>query len=151
MKKILIIISIFSLSLSLGLSPGTHFAQAAVTGAPPKLDYSGFVKCDGVVNPAEKDRQTVCNFAALMDTLNKMISWIFYMTIPVCVALFAYAGLMYMTGIKGKIDDAKKILKSVAVGFIIMLTAWLIVRTVVGWFVDPSFNATIFLDATNKN
>lgn len=109
-----------------------------------KLDYSGFVKCDGVTRASETDRQTKCDFAALMDTVIKAINWMFYITIPIATALFAYAGVLYMTGQPKYITTAKSIFTTAATGFIIMISAWFLVRQFVTWFVkDPT--ATTFL------
>ena len=38
------------------------------------LDYSGFVKCDGVISKNEPGRQQVCNFAALINTAKSIIN-----------------------------------------------------------------------------
>ncbi len=143
MKKLFITISI------LFLLPTFVSGQSPT----PKLDYSGFVKCDGVVKsnyveqPAEgeEDRQRECDFNALMDTLLGAINWIFMISVPIAATLFAYGGLLYMTGQSGKIETAKKIFSSVAIGFIIMITAWFAVRTVVDWFVKPTSGANFFL------
>jgi hypothetical protein len=147
MKKLLqslLIVSFFA------LVPAS--VSAAAVGAPPPLDYSGFVKCDGVVKKdadgklLEPERNVVCDFAALMNTINKGINWMFYISIPIAGVLFAYAGLLYITGKPGNRTKANGLFTSVAIGFIIMVTAWFVVRTVVSWFVDPDFKATIFLD-----
>ncbi len=122
----------------------------AVTSATPvndpPLNYSGFVKCDGVVKTGvgEKDRNKRCDFNALMETVVSLISWLFYISIPLAATLFAYGGLLYMTGVPGKQNTARSIFTSVGIGFIIMITAWIGVRTIVGWLVaDPS--AVMFL------
>ena len=120
MKKITIFIATIVITLS--IIPNFSLAQ---TNTPPKLDYSGFVKCDGVLNPKEPDRQKLCNFAALVDTVNKAINWLFIISIPVAVALFAYGGLLYMTGTSGNRTKANNVFTSVGKGFIIMIVAWL--------------------------
>lgn len=135
-KYLLIVLTIISIMPVLG------FAQ----GQEVKLDYSGFVKCDGVLStdpktgkllPGEEKRDRVCDFNALMLTIKLGINWLFIITIPVATVALAYGGLMYMTGQKGKIDQAKKIFSSIAMGFIIMATAWFAVTTVVNWFINP--------------
>lgn len=136
MKKIFALI-LLTFSLELAVVP-VVFAQAQA----PRLDYSGFVKCDGVVKGTEAYRQQKCNFAALIDTIIKAINWMFYISIPVAAVLFAYGGFLYMTGKSGNIETAKKIFASVAIGFIIMITAWIGVRQFVEWFVDPNSGAT---------
>ena len=117
----------------------------AVNQIGNKLNYSGFVDCDGVVKEDEPGRDRKCDFAALMRTVNKMINWMFYIAVPIATVLFAYAGLLYIRCTSGARTQANKIFTSVGIGFIIMLVAWISVRTVVGWFVEDSVGATIFL------
>ncbi len=150
MKKILLIALMSSF---FALPTGFVAAQT-----PPKLDYSGFVNCDGVLArkidkktgqdigavEGEQDRQNECHFSDLMELVIKMINWLFFISIPLTTALFAYAGVLYMSGAQGKIKTAKSIFASVAIGFIIMCTAWVIMRTLVGWFVKDT-DATMFL------
>jgi hypothetical protein len=151
MKKYLIALTIF---LSL-IVPVFSFAQDA---QPVKLDYSGLVKCDGVVakdingNPLEKERQQVCDFNALMNMVKSTINWLFFITVPIVTVLMAYAGLLYMTGTSGNISTAKKIFPSVATGFIIMLVAWISVITVVNWFVTEKNKTVIgtFINTPSK-
>ncbi len=111
----------------------------------PTLDYGGLVKCDGVVNKNEPDRQRVCDFIALMDTIKSLINWAFVMSLPIATALFAWAGLLYITGTPGNIKKAKSIFSTTAIGFIIMIVAWLSIRTLVDWLVKSEFGATLFL------
>lgn len=130
----------------------------AQTETAPELDYSRFVKCDGVparnivngvdqgVKPGEEARQKECDFAALIDTVNKLINWLFIISIPIATVLFAWAGLLYLTGSEKNIGKAKSIFTSVGIGFIIMIVAWLAVYTVVNWLVKPNFGATSLIE-----
>ncbi len=146
MKKIILKIIVLVIAI---VFPALSFAQ----NAPPPLDYSGFVKCDGVVKKdgSEPQRDVKCDFVALVDTVNKGINWLFIISIPIATVLFAYAGLLYLTGASGNISKAKTIFTSVGIGFIIMITAWFVVRTAVGWFLDDDpkndvgKSATMFL------
>ncbi len=138
MKKILLSSFVFLSLISFMTPVAVVYAQA------PKLDYSGFVKCDGELKDGEQGRQTRCDFAALMNTIVKLVNWLFYISIPLAIVMFAWSGALYMTGQKGNIDKAKGIFTAVAVGFIIMVVAWFVVRQVVEWFVaDPA--ATVFV------
>jgi hypothetical protein len=80
-----------------------------------------------------------------MDTVVKAISWLFFISIPVATALFAYAGVLYMKGTPGDRTKANNIFTHVGIGFIMMITAWFVVRTAVDWFVKPEFGATLFI------
>ncbi len=129
-KYILITLFIFS-----SIVPVLVMAQGAI--GPTTLNYSGLVKCDGIVDENELDRKNVCNFVALMSMVKSTINWLFLITIPIMTVLLAYAGLLYMTGTQGNIGTAKSIFQSAAKGFIIMLIAWVSVITVVNWFITP--------------
>ncbi|MES3031350.1 MAG: hypothetical protein V4697_02965 [Patescibacteria group bacterium] len=141
MKKIFVI-TLLALSI---LTPGAFLLAQSNTPVAPKLDYSGFVNCDGVITKGEEGRKTKCDFAALIALVQKMINWLFYISIPVATVLFAYAGLLYLSGQKGKIDTAKAIFLSVAIGFIIMLVAWFAVSTILRWFASPDSGATTLI------
>jgi hypothetical protein len=130
MKKVLPSLFIFIAALTL-VTP-----TVKVFAATPALDYSGFVKCDGEVKVEEQGRKTKCDFAALLKTVISLVNWLFYISIPIAVVLFAWGGVLYMTGKPDNMGKARNIFAAVVVGFIIMITAWFLVRQVVSWFVD---------------
>ena len=127
-------------------TPGT---PGVPNGTPIPGRYSnsnGFslVRCDGVVTAGEGN-EVQCNFNLLMTTVNYVIQWLFYFSIPITVALFTYAGVQYMSGEPKKIATAKNVFNNVAKGFAIMITAYLIVTTLVGWLVNPDQGFGTFL------
>src|SRR5690348_1939939 len=101
------------------------------------LNYSGLVQCDGVTTASEKERQNTCNFAYLVGEVNYIIKWVFGLTIPIFVFIIAYAGILYMgPPSSGRRSKAKKMLWAAVTGFVIMLSAYLIVTTILGWVID---------------
>ncbi len=111
--------------------------------AKPKTDnYTGLVKCSGV---ASGDNETECGFYSFISTVANLINWAFYLSLPVAVVLFSWAGILYLSGQEGKIEQARHIFLNVAVGFIIMLVAFTVVHTLVGWLVDPKIGAETLL------
>lgn len=138
-KTLLTLLVVFS------IIPILTFAQ----GTGVKLDYSGLVKCDGVVTKSEgQDRGNTCDFNDLIGTFKSTISWLFFISVPLATTLFAYAGLLYMTGSPKNIGAAKEIFTSVGWGFIIMLTAWFLVVTAVNWFVKPGSGVDTFVNTS---
>lgn len=129
MKKIITICALF---LVLGSAAPAYAA----------LDYSGLVKCDGVVTPGEEGRDVPCDFNALMGMVNSVIQWIFMLTVPVFVFMFAYAGFLYMTPNPGNREKSNKMLWAALKGFAIMLIAWFAVSTLVSWVVSDEFEDT---------
>lgn len=115
-----------------------------VYGASAPDNYSGLVKCSGVTVDGNKS-EVQCNFTTLIGSITSIINWMFAISVPVAVALFAYAGIKYMSGKEDNISSAKDIFKNVAIGFILMLVAYTLVHTLVSWLVDPSFGAESLL------
>lgn len=100
-----------------GSNPGFPESGEEFTG--------GLVPCDGVtIN---------CDFEKLLILINKVIRFlIFVIGVPIVTLMFAYAGFMLLTsgGNPSKKDEAKSLIFNATIGLIILLAAWLIVRTV---------------------
>lgn len=74
--------------------------------------------------------QSICDLAQLaQNILNDGI----YISVFLSAILFAWAGWQHMTagGDTGKVHQANEVFKNVAIGLIIILSAWLIVDTII--------------------
>jgi hypothetical protein len=84
----------------------------------------GIVPCDGVV--------TKCTFEKIKDLVNRVILYIIYLTIPIGAIMFAYAGFLLLT--KGSSEEArtkaKGIFINVVIGVVVILAAFLIIKTI---------------------
>ncbi len=155
MKKAHLLFLGFLLTSIFGLS----FASSAISvRAAEPLEYTYLVTCDGVPaqkydkdgnaigpRPGEEKRQIRCDIVQLFKTIQSVITFMFKLTIPVAVIMFTYGGFLYLTGVEKHVSKAKGIFTNVAVGFIIMLVAWVVVYTLVEWLVHPDSSALIFL------
>lgn len=97
---------------------------------------AGIVPCDGgLVNG-----KSTCDFNALIQLVQNVINIIIIGAIPIAGCLFAYAGFKYMTaaGDTGEIKSAHEIFMNVFWGFVIILSAWLIVHTILNALVGNS-------------
>jgi len=128
----------------------------------PNLSTFKLVYCDGpaqlntasghqIPNPSWKDGDSpsnqyitdpswkadpnfvTCDFNGLMLQVQHLITVMIILGIVLAVGGFAYAGGLYITGEKGKIEHAKSIFRKVFVGLIIMLSAWFIVYQIISW------------------
>lgn len=81
-----------------------------------------------------------CTFNDLIIMGKNVMDFIMFVSIPISAALFAYAGftLLMSGGNEGKREDAKNVFWSVAIGLVIMLSAWLIVYTITSALVSNS-------------
>jgi len=112
MKKAFFIV--FSILAILSLS--------SVPLAASAVDWSLQVNCDGV--------NQKCGFGNFVTLLNTVLKFILIATPFLAAISFTIAGIIYATaaGDTGKIETAHSIFYSTAVGIVLVLAAWLIVR-----------------------
>jgi hypothetical protein len=116
------VISIFALTLV--SSPLAVVAQNNVTN----YDTPGLVKCDGAPLPGEDKKR--CNFAEFIKAIQYLINWMITISFFLVILVFAYAGILFMSGSEGNIKKAKSMFSKVVIGYIFMLGAWLLVQTI---------------------
>ncbi|MFM2357377.1 MAG: Type secretion system pilin [Candidatus Parcubacteria bacterium] len=82
-----------------------------------------------------------CGFNDIVGLINRLVKFVFYVSVPIAALLFAYAGFLFLTAgpNAGQADRAKGIFTNVAVGFIIILSAYLIVYTVTNAIIEDGF------------
>ena len=142
MKHVLSLICVLCMSVGLWM-PIVVDAQLT----PPGVEEtdptagSGLVPCDGVGDGPNGE----CTFTHFVQLLQNLINWLIFIAVPLSAIIFTYAGIMYVTaaGDPGKIAQAHGIFKNVAVGFIIVLGAWLIVYTITSTFLRPESGAQL--------
>ncbi|MEK7088602.1 MAG: pilin [Patescibacteria group bacterium] len=96
------------------------------TPNPAPTVNKGLVKCGTpTTNP--------CGFNDILTLINTIVDFIIiYLVVPLAAIMFAYAGFELITsgGETSKREKAKKIFTNVALGIVIILTAFLIVQTI---------------------
>lgn len=98
---------------------------------------------DGLIPCAGPD----CNFGHVIQFANIIISWLLRIAIPVSAALFSYAGFLYLTseGNPGKKATANKVFQSVFWGFIMALSAWILVNFLTNFFLNKDADEVLSL------
>lgn len=74
-----------------------------------------------------------CDFNKFMTLVNNVLKFVlFKLAMPIAAIMFAWAGFLMVTagGSTERVGKAKRIFTNVAIGFIIAVIAWLIVRTI---------------------
>lgn len=73
-----------------------------------------------------------CDFNGIVKLANNIISIGIYLAVLVAVAMFAYAGYLYLTsaGDTGKMKEAHTIFTNAGYGFLFVLGAWLLVTLI---------------------
>ncbi len=75
----------------------------------------------------------ICGFSDAIRLIQRVIEYIFILVLPIMAIMFAYAGYLYLTsgGSKTKRDAAKKAMTNSIIGVVVIMAAWLIVKTIV--------------------
>jgi len=92
--------------------------------------------------PCGNEGQNPCDFDYFLILIQSVINFLmFSVASPLAALMFAYAGFKLMTsgGNETAKEDAKKILSSVLFGLFIALSAWLVIRLIVGALLDPDY------------
>lgn len=136
--------------LTLLLTSYPVYAQVDSTEDVTNSNFK-LVTCDGPNNPTASNPQipvfddngkqtgtrpyVVCDFGAAMKEVQHLINIMMVLGVVAALVGFSYAGYTYI--VHGSEPTARSeasgIFKKVAIGFIIMLTAWFIVYQVLSW------------------
>lgn len=92
---------------------------------------------DGLV-PCGGDGQQPCTFQDLMNLIKNVMKFaMINLAIPAAVGITIYGGVLMVIsqGNEAKFKKGKDIIQGVAIAFVIMFSAWLIVNTVMGFLI----------------
>lgn len=95
----------------------------------------GLVPCSGV-------GEDKCGYDDFILLINDLINWLIIVATGIATLLFVYAGVLYLTagGSEGQVKKANSIFTKVAIGFLLILTAYLIVNAIVSVLVTDEFS-----------
>jgi heme/copper-type cytochrome/quinol oxidase subunit 2 len=83
-----------------------------------------------------------CDFKKLIDLMNNVINILVIITAPLATIAFVWIGIMLLTAQDNpnKRTEAKAIAKKVIIGFVIVLSAWLVIHVIAAAVIDPRYN-----------
>lgn len=148
MYRFFLLTSLFSLVLAGAMFPVRIGAQVDQTG---ETSYKqSFVTCgyedknpkDGIV-----DKDNECGFDDIIKMAKSLITGWILAGVTFATIGFSYAGYLYITamGSSEKISHAHSIFTKTALGFIFMLSAWLIAYTMENTFLSDDAKGRSFL------
>ncbi|HVY72827.1 MAG TPA: pilin [Candidatus Paceibacterota bacterium] len=129
---------------------------AAVVFGADALTPCGTLAFTGSYGPGYFLSATSCNFCYLAKLIQNIVNFLLMVAIPISVAMFAWAGVMYFTagGNPARAERGRKIFAAVLLGFCIALGAWLFVQVFLQTVTNPNFfsaNNWINLDCSTFN
>ena len=123
------------------------FVFAALPVLVSAQDNGPFIPCGG---PGQHD----CGYNDILILVNNIIKWIIIISAPVAAGIFAWAGLKMMMNASnpGKRAESISMMKKVFIGFVFILSAWIIVGTITKALINPDANINIPVDVSiNKS
>lgn len=90
----------------------------------------------------------MCGLSDLITLIQRVIEYIFILILPIAAIVFVYVGFLYLTsgGNKDKRTKAKKAMTSLGIGILVILAAWLIVKSILSSLGVDTGIAEQFLD-----
>jgi len=157
-----VIAAIVLITVVFGLFVSIALAQE-VDPDPISEGIGGFVRCGRELYPQDSDKvdkegksmagklKNPCDFNAIVDVAQNIVNWLVFISVLVGAALFAYAGLLYVSsaGSEEKVKKAHDLFRSVLVGFLLVLAAWLIVYTISTAVIKEDKLDILLLDSGN--
>ena len=88
-----------------------------------------------------------CNFAAAVAMINRLIDYIIVFATSLAAVSFAYAGWLRLSAgdNSGQVTKSNKIFTSVGIGFIVILSAWLVFKFIETTFLNTSNGYATYL------
>jgi hypothetical protein len=130
MATSLFMVGLQTVPVALAQTAPADVGNAGTANPDPTKGGSTFqlVSCTGVVDP-RTGQGVPCDYNQVVFTASRIISFVLYITIPIVLGIILYTGFTYLTanGDSGKIANAKKMLKPIAIGVFFILAAYLIV------------------------
>ena len=92
-----------------------------------------------------KDAATACTVCSLTKLARNLLNFAIFLAIVMSAVLFSWAGIRYMTaqGDIGVSKAAKQTLLNVFFGLLLILSAWLIINTLMSLMVNQSFSGAL--------
>lgn len=111
------------------------FGSIAIALVPVSA-AAALVPCGG-----PNDATAMCNLCQFGVLVQNVINFLLGMSIPIAAGLFAYAGILYFTSgtNPGNVAKAKRVFRSVFIGFLIAISGWTMVHAVLNFFLSPAF------------
>lgn len=102
--------------------------------------YGSFSNSQYALDTKNDQGSTGCQACSLAQLVQNIINFIIGLSIPVAAALFAWAGVLYFTSAENisQRQKAKDIFKNAFIGFIIIITAWLVINTLLNVIFNQS-------------
>lgn len=96
----------------------------------------GLVNC-GKTNPDD------CNYDKLIQLIQNLLNFVIYViATPIATILIALSGFKMVTsgGDQKSYDNAKKVLKNVMIGYVVMLSAFIIIKLFIDFLFGEEFS-----------
>jgi hypothetical protein len=134
--------------LFVSLFVGVLAVQTVVPAQAASVAYAQQYNENDISNSKIISCYNNCDFNDILRTINNLITFLITVVfVPVVIVMFMYAGFKYIAaqGDSKKLISLKSMLKHIVGGMLLILCAWLIVRTILTVVVSDEQSAVQFL------
>jgi len=130
MKYIVLLLLSFTLFF-----PNVTSVTAIVEKSTTQVSNTDLVSCTGEAGDE-------CGWCELMQMVDNIINWLFMFFTLAAVMMVMYVGfkLVVSQGSSEAMGEAKSMMTNLVIGFVIFISAWLIVDTILKMTIDPVSN-----------
>jgi hypothetical protein len=136
-----------------GISGSMVLAQQAQGPNPEGLVTCGRDSSAPKIGPDGKALPLAqnCDFIDLIAMINRIINYLIVIATALSAIAFAYAGWLYLSAgdNTGQVTKARTIFMDVAIGFVIILSGWLLFRLIADNFLSDAYKNAVFLNKSN--
>lgn len=127
---------------TLPVNPANRPTDAASNPISPTFQL---VPCKGVDDPRTGATETECTYQSLILMVSRIIQFVLYLLIPIVLGMIVYIGFKFLTasGDSGKLADAKRMIKPLLIGIVLIFAAWLVVYTFLDRLLVPELRNQI--------
>lgn len=128
------------------IPPQSSSSSSSFNPDTADIEKNGIVpKCNvGEIDKVSGQYKVPCDFNFFFELINNIIKFLlFVIATPLIALIIMYTGYLYITagGSEGKVEKVKHILWNAVIGYVIALSAWLIVNTIISVIkIDPTIN-----------
>lgn len=129
----------------LNTTTSTRTTEVAPAPPAPEKEKGIVPRCNvGPIDQATGNYINACDFNYFMRLINNIIKFLlFVIATPLVALIIVYVAYLFLSagGSAGQTEKAKHILFNVVIGYVIALSAWLIINTIMTTLkVDPEIN-----------
>lgn len=119
-----------------------------VSGGVVSAEWPGLVNCGKGAGTKDDPAALDCDFVEAIAMINTLINWLIMIAMPLAAVAFAYAGWLRISAgdNSSQITKSNHVFVSVGIGFMVILSGWLVFKLIADTFLNPDAGYGTYLN-----